>query len=158
MSDTTTPPPGTFPPRPVGLTLLTWLLGFWSGAALLALASLWMGEGDILVNGEPTPRALVKEMLVPMLLPMALATGGAAATLWLDSQWGRPATLFAVLLAGPLATFPRWQEATNPGGAPAIGLLVVAPLLVALGWYLYAKPNVAGYFRALTEARREGRF
>lgn len=155
----TEPPPSgtTFPPRPPGLTLLTWLLGFWSGAAVLTLATLWMGEGDILVNGEPTPRALVREMLVPMLVPMALATGGAAAALWLDSQWGRPATFFAFLLAGPLATFPRWQEATNPGGAPLIGLLVTAPVLLAVGWYLFAKPNVAAYFRALTEARREGR-
>lgn len=158
MSQRTTSPPATFPPRPVGLTLLTWFLAFWAGAAALALASLWMGEGDILVNGEPTPRALVQEMLVPMLLPMALATGGAAASLWLDSQWGRPATLFALLLAGPLATLPRWQEATNPGGAPAIGLLAIAPVVLGLGWYLYTKPNVAAYFRALTRARREGRF
>lgn len=157
MTEAPRTPTTTFPPRPVGLTLLTWLLGFWSGAAILALAGLWIGEGDILVDGEPTPRPLVREMLVPMLLPMALATGGAAATLWLDSAWGRPATLFAFLLAGPLATYPRWQEATNPGGAPVIGLLVIAPILIGLGWYLYAKPNVAAYFRALTDARREGR-
>ena len=150
-------PQATFPPRPLGLTLLTWLLGFWCGAALLTLATLWLGDADILVDGRPTPREIVFDMLVPMLVPMALATFGAAATLWLDSPWGRPATLFALLIAGPLATFPRWDEATNPGGAPLIGLLAIAPILVALGWYLYAKPNVAAYFRALTEARREGR-
>jgi hypothetical protein len=158
MMETTTPSQTTFPPRPLGLTLLTWLLGFWSGAAVLALASLWLGEGDIVMNGQPMPRPLIREMLVPMLVPMVLATGGAAVTLWLDSAWGRPTTLFAILLAGPLATYPRWAEATNPGGAPAVGLLAVAPLLIGLGWYLYAKPNVAAYFRALTDARREGRF
>lgn len=157
MMDPTRPPRMTFPPRPLGLTLLTWLFGFWSGAALLALVSVWLGEGDILMNGEPTPRALVRERLVPMLVPMTLATGAAAAALWLDSAWARPTTLFAVLIAGPLATFPRWSEATNPGGAPAIGLLAVLPLLVGLGWYLYARPNVAGYYRALTDARRDGR-
>ncbi|HUG40037.1 MAG TPA: hypothetical protein VMM12_06120 [Longimicrobiales bacterium] len=157
MTETRQSRTSTFLPRPVGLTLLTWLLGFWAGAALLALAGLWLGEGDVLMNGKPTPRPLVREMLVPMLLPMALATGGAAAALWLDSAWARPATLFAFLLAGPLATYPRWEEATNPGGAPLLGLLVIAPLLVGLGWYLYAKPNVAAYFRALTEARLEGR-
>lgn len=149
--------PTTFPSRPLGLTLLTWLLGFWCGAALLAVLALYTSEGDIAVRGTPTARPLVRDMLVPMLLPMALSTGGAAATLWLDSPWGRPATLFAFLLAGPLATFPRWQEATNPGGAPLIGLLAVAPVLLGVGWYLYAKPNVAAYFRALTDARREGR-
>lgn len=147
----------TFPPRPLGLTLLTWLFGFWSGAAVVVLVSVWIGEGDILMNGEPTPRALVQERLVPMLVPMALATGAAALALWLDSAWARPTTLFAVLIAGPLATYPGWMEATNPGGAPAIGLLAVAPLLLGIGWYLYAKPNVAGYFRALTDARRDGR-
>jgi hypothetical protein len=147
----------TFPPRPPGLTLLTWLLGFWCGAAVLALLALYTGNADIPVNGTPTARPLVRDVLVPVLLPMALATGGAAATLWLDSPWGRPATLFAFVLAGPLATFPRWREATNPGGAPLIGLVAVAPLLLGIGWYLYAKPNVAAYFRALTEARREGR-
>lgn len=147
----------TFPPRPPGLTLLTWLLGFWCGAATLGLVALYTGQGDIPVDGVPTPRHLVRDMLVPMLLPMALATGGAAATLWLDSPWGRPATLFAFLLAGPLTTYPRWQEATNPGGAPLVGLLAIAPVLLVVGWYLYAKPNVAAYFRALTEARRQGR-
>lgn len=157
MTGQTEAPRATFPPRPLGLTLLTWLLGFWCGAALLTLAMVYLGEGDVLVNGEPTPRALVREMLVPMLLPMALATGGAAAMLWMDSAWARPATLFAFLIAGPLATFPRWHQATNPGGAPLIGLLAMAPLLLAVGWYLYGKPNVAAYFRALTEARREGR-
>lgn len=157
MSDDAARSPTTFAPRPLGLTLLTWLLGFWCGAALLALVALHSGEGDLTVNGTPMARPLVRDMLVPMLLPMALATGGAAATLWLDSPWGRPATLFALLLAGPLATFPRWQEATNPGGAPLVGLLAIAPLLLGAGWYLYAKPNVAAYFRALTDARREGR-
>ena len=152
-----TPHRTTFPPRPVGLTLLTWLFGFWCGAATLVLASLWLGQGDLLVDGRPTPRPLVREMLVPMLVPMALATGAAAVTLWLDSAWARPTSLFAVLLAGPLATLPQWREATNPGGAPLIGLLAVTPLLVGLGWYLFAKPAVAAYFRALTEARREGR-
>ena len=152
-----TPDPILFPPRPVGLTLLTWLFGFWAGAALVALVGLWVGDGDLLVNGEPTARAIVREMLVPMLVPMALATGAAAILLWLDSAWGRPTALFAIFLAGPLATLPRWQEATNPGGAPAIGVLAVLPLLLGLGWYLYGKAEVARYFRALTDARREGR-
>lgn len=147
----------TFPPRPLGLTLLTWLFGFWCGAAVLTLVALYAGESDVLVDGVPTPRSLVREMLLPMLAPMALATGAAAGTLWLDSPWARPTALFALLLAGPLATFPRWAEATNPGGAPLIGLLAVTPLLVGLGWYLFGKPNVAAYFRALTDARREGR-
>ena len=63
-------------------------------------------------------------------------------------------------LAEILAALPPREVmlAQLAGGmaAPLTGLLVMMPILLALGWYLFAKPNVAAYYRALTEARRRG--
>lgn len=144
------------PARPLVLTLLMWLMAFWAGACALTLASVWLGDGPLMIDGVPTARDEVLDLLVPMLVPLGLCAAAAAMTLWIESPWARPTLLFALLLAGPFATYPQWSEATNPGGAPALGLLAVTPALLLLWWYLYLKANVVAYFRALSERRYGG--
>ncbi|HSH46407.1 MAG TPA: hypothetical protein VK966_11240 [Longimicrobiales bacterium] len=140
-------------PRPAALTLTMWFMGFWAGACLLTLVSVWLGNGPIMIDGTPTARQEVLDLLMPMLLPLGLGAGAAALTIWIESPWARPTLLFALLLAGPFATFPQWNEATNPGGAPALGLLATTPLLLLAWWYLYLKPNVVAYFREVSRRR-----
>lgn len=139
--------------RPLALTLVMWFMGFWAGACLLTLVSVWLGDGPIMINGAPTDRGEVLNLLTPMLLPLGLAAGAAAMTLWIESPWARPTLLFALLLAGPFATFPSWNQATNPGGAPALGLLAMTPVLLLAWWYLYLKKDVVAYFKAVSRRR-----
>lgn len=139
--------------RPLGLTLIMWFLAFWSGAAALALLSLAIGDDPVQYRGRLTPHSEVFDIFLPVLGPLALAGAAAVSALWLKRPWARWALMLVVVLTGVI------PGVASVGDGPAgpreawIGLIAMVPLGLALGWYLYLKPNVRVYFARLEEER-----
>lgn len=129
--------------RPLGIRLLIWVFWFWAGALTLLVIALTTGEGPVTVNGESIGRREALAAVLPVLVPMALAVVGAALALTLRKRWARPAALFPFVLAvfGPVLT---GAGDVSPLGM-ALALLVLVPLVVGLGWYLYRRPGPRAY-------------
>lgn len=152
MSDTGTDDDTAAPERPLGISLLTWLLGFWAGAAILILITLVFGEGPVMMSGRSVRRPEAVALLVPILAPMALAAAGAALALALGKWWSRSAVLLPIALA---AVAPAFSGTADTAGDLLRSIAVTLPVAALVGWYLYGRPRVTAYFRALREGSRE---
>jgi hypothetical protein len=138
--------------RPLGLSLLTWLLWFWAGAAALVLVVLVVGEGPIPLSGRAVDRQEALARILPIVVPMALAAAGAALALALEKPWARSAVLLPVALA---AVAPAFTGAATSLLDVFLGALALVPVVAVLVWYLYYRPRVTEYFRHLWERQRE---
>lgn len=132
--------------RPLGLHLLTWLLGFWAGATVLVMVVVVAGDGPVPLRGEFLPRDEAIARLLTALTPMALAAGGAALALALEKHWARPAVLLPFALA---AVAPVFTGTATSVGELALGALALAPIVGGVAWYLYFRPKVTAYFHRL---------
>lgn len=135
--------------KPLGLSLLTWLLWFWAGASVLVLLVIGVGDGPVPLKGEFVPREEALARFLPALAPMALAAAGAALALVLERPWARSAVLLPFALA---AVAPVFSGVASSVGELATGALVLAPLVALAVWYLYFRPAVVGYFVRLRDA------
>ncbi|NIP80539.1 MAG: hypothetical protein GWM90_15485, partial [Gemmatimonadetes bacterium] len=137
---------GEPPERPLGLSLLIWLLWFWAGAIGLVFLGFAVGDGPVMMSGRAVPRGEALEALLPVLVPMGLAVIGAALALGLRRTWARPAVLlpFALTALGPALT----GVGATSGGDIAMAALVLVPVIGALVWYLYFGSGPAAYFEA----------
>ncbi len=139
------------PERPLGLSLLGWLFGFWAGALILILLTLGFGEGPVMMAGRSIRRGEALTRLVPILAPMALAAAGAALALALRRPWARAAVFLPLALA---AVAPAFTGVAQSAGDLARPVAVTLPFAAALAWYLYGRTSVAEYFRSLEERKR----
>jgi hypothetical protein len=135
--------------RPLGLSLLTWLLWFWAGACVLVIAVLVVGDGPIPLSGRAVPREEALARMLPILGPMALAAAGAALALGLRKHWARSAVLLPFALA---AVTPAFTGVAVTVGDLARGALALSPVVALLVWYLFFQRGVADYFAGLREA------
>jgi hypothetical protein len=140
--------------RPLGLALLTWLLWFWAGASVLVIVVLLVGDGPIPLSGRAVPRDEAVARMVPILGPIALAAAGAALALGLRKHWARAAVLLPFALA---AVTPAFTGVAVSVTDLAMGALALAPVVAILVWYLFFRPEVAGYFAALREVDERSR-
>jgi hypothetical protein len=140
------------PERPLGLSLLIWLLWFWAGAIVLVFLGFAIGDGPVMMSGQAVPRPEALRRLLPILAPMGLAVIGAALAMGLKRPWARPAVLLPFLLAplGPLLT----RVGATSADEIAVTGIAVLPVIVALVWYLYFSRSVVAYFQALKRGRR----
>jgi hypothetical protein len=138
--------------RPLGVSLLTWLLWFWAGAVVLVFLGFAVGDGPIMLSGSAVPRDEALARVVPALLPMGLAVIGAALALGLGRPWGRPVVLLPFIIAafGPALT---GLGATTAGDL-LLAVAAVLPIVALLVWYLYFTEASRSYFDGL-RARRE---
>ena len=139
------------PERPLGVSLLTWLLWFWAGAVALVFLGFAIGEGPVMLSGRAVPRDEALARVLPALLPMGLAVLGAALALALGRPWGRPAALLPFIIAGFGPALTGLGAAT-----PADLLLAVAAVLPIAGlliWYLYFTKTGRSYFEELKDRR-----
>jgi hypothetical protein len=154
-TDSDDPDPGNDPPtppeRPLGISLLTWLLWFWAGAVVLVLLGFAVGDGPVMLSGRAVPRSEALARVLPALLPMGLAVVGAALALGLGRPWGRPAALLPFLIAafGPALT---GLGAATPGDL-LLAVAAVLPIVALLAWYLYFTAASRSYFDRLRERR-----
>jgi hypothetical protein len=139
--------------RPLGVSLLTWFFWFWTGASIFVLAVVVAGDGPMLLSGRAVPREEAVARLLPVLIPMALAAGGAGLALTLGKSWARSAVLLPFAL---VAVAPAFSGAVASLLDLALGALVLVPVVAALVWYLYFRPGVAAYFARLGQEEREG--
>jgi hypothetical protein len=140
--------------RPLGLALLTWLLWFWAGASVLVIAVLLVGDGPIPLSGRAVPRDEAIARMVPILGPIALAAAGAGLALGLRKHWARAAVLLPFALA---AVTPAFTGVAASVADLAMGALALTPIVAILVWYLFFRPEVAGYFAALREMEERSR-
>jgi uncharacterized membrane protein len=128
--------------RPLGIRLLIWLYWFWAGATVLLVLALLSGDSPILLQGRPVPREEARALVLPVLVPLALAVAGAALALGQRRRWARLAALFPFVL---MVFAPVLMLGGRSGG-----LAMVAPIPIALGlaWYLYRRPGPRAYFAA----------
>ncbi len=134
------------PERPLGLSLLTWLLAFWAGAILLILLTLAFGEGPVMMSGRSVRRPEALALLVPVLGPMALAAAGAALALALRQSWARAAVFLPV---GLVAMAPVFTGVAGTAGDLTRSVVETLPFAALLAWYLYGRATVVKYFGAL---------
>ena len=139
--------------RPLGISLLTWLYWFWTGATVLFFLSLIPGDEPVPIGGRTLSRSEALARVLPVLLPMGLAALGAALALTLQRSWARPAILLPVVLA---AFGPALSGVGSTAGDVILGALAVLPVLAALVWYLYFRPRTTAYFRQLNGRRNTG--
>lgn len=132
--------------RPLGVSLLIWLLWFIAGAIVLLFLGLSIGEGPVMLSGRAASRTEALAAVFPVLLPMGLAAAGAALALGLDRPWARPAALLPFALA---AVAPGLTGTAASGLDVFFSALILLPVLAALSWYLYASDEVKRYFEAL---------
>lgn len=150
---TPAPPDSAPTDRPLGISLLIWLFWFWTGAVVLALLGFAIGDGPIMMSGRAVPRDEALGSILPALVPMGLAAAGAALALGLDRPWARPAVLLPFVLAGFGPLLGGLASATL--GDLALSVLVTAPLVGVVAWYLYGLPGTRSYFEALGRASEE---
>jgi hypothetical protein len=134
--------------RPLGLSLLTWLLWFWAGACALVIAVLMVGDGPIPLSGRAVPRDEALARMLPILGPIALAAAGAALALGLRKHWARSAVLLPFALA---AVTPAFTGVAVTVGDLARGALALSPVVALLIWYLFFQRGVTDYFAGLRE-------
>jgi len=139
--------------RPLGLSLLIWLLWFWAGASVLVLLVIGLGDGPVPLKGEFLPREEALARFLPALAPMGLAAAGAALALMLQRPWARSAVLLPFALAG---VAPVFSGVATTVGELASGALVLLPLIALVVWYLYLSPEVVRHFASLRDADRAG--
>ena len=139
--------------RPLGLNLLIWLYWFWTGAVVLVLVGLAVGEGPVPLGGATVPRTEALAQVLPVLLPMGLATNGAALALQLDRHWARPAALLPLFLA---AFGPALSGTGTTLTEVAFGALAVSPIILFVIWYLYMRADVVQHFARLKEGSEDG--
>ncbi len=154
VGDTAARGPGATGPRdrPLGISLLTWLFWFWTGATVIFFLTLVPGNQPVPIGGETMTRSEALARILPVLLPMGLATAGAALALSLRRPWARPTVLLPVILAA----FGPALSGVNTSIMDAIlGVLVLLALLAALVWYLYFRPKTVAYFERLKESGDE---
>jgi hypothetical protein len=137
--------------RPLGISFLAWLLAFWAGASLLVLVVIATGEGPVPLRGQFLPRDEALARFLTVLVPMALAAGGAAVALVMGKPWARSAVLlpFALVAVAPVFTGTAGSLADL-----AWGVLAMAPVVATVAWYLFFHRGVKAYFGELR--RREG--
>lgn len=157
-SDTTAPgetPGAAGPPseRPLGLSLLIWLLWFIAGAIVLLFLGLSIGEGPVMLSGRAASRPEALAAVFPVLLPMGLAAAGGALALGLDRPWARPAVLLPFALA---AVAPGITGTAASGLDVLLSALILLPVLAALYWYLYVNREVTAWFAALRSGSAGG--
>ncbi len=134
--------------RPLGLSLLTWLLWFWAGASFLVLVVIGIGQGPVPLNGTFVPREEALARFVPALAPMGLAAAGAALALVLNRPWARSAVLLPFALA---MVAPVFSGVATSVGDLAIGALILVPLVVLVVWYLYFNAGAVRHFAMLRD-------
>lgn len=137
------------PERPLGLSLLIWLFWFWTGAIVLVFLGFAIGDGPIMLSGRAVPRPDALAAVLPILLPMGLATVGAALALGLDRHWARPAVLLPFALA---AVSPAFTGAGYDPVDLVLSVVVLLAIVAALVWYLYFSPGVRAHFARLRHA------
>jgi hypothetical protein len=140
--------------RPLGLRLLTWLLGFWAGASVLVIIVIAAGDGPVPLRGEFLPRDEAVARFLTALAPMALAAAGAALALALEKHWARSAVLLPFAL---VAVAPVFTGTATSLGELAMGAVALAPIVAAVVWYLFFRPKVTAYFDRLRESEIERR-
>jgi hypothetical protein len=134
--------------RPLGLSLLAWLLWFWAGASVLVIVILVVGDGPIPLSGQAVPRDEALARILPILVPMALAAAGAALAVGLEKTWARAAVLLPFVLA---AATPALTGVAVSVSDLVVGMLALVPVVGVLVWYLYFRPQVAAYFHGLRD-------
>jgi hypothetical protein len=139
--------------RPLGVSLLTWFFWFWAGASFLVLVVILVGDGPIPLSGTAVPRDEAVARLLPVLVPMGLATLGAGLALALGKHWARSAVLLPFALA---AVAPAFSGAVGSLLELALGALALVPVVALLVWYLYFRPNVRSYFARLRQEEGRG--
>jgi hypothetical protein len=139
------------PPRPLGLSLLTWLMAFWAGASVLLILFLVLGDGPIPLSGRAVSRQEAIARIIPIFGPVALAAAGAALALALDKPWARSALLLPFAL---VAMAPAFTGVAATARDLALGILALVPAIALIAWYLYFRPGVAAYFDWLRERER----
>lgn len=132
--------------RPLGISLLVWLYWFWTGATVIFFLSVIPGDEPVPIAGETLSRSEALARVLPVLLPMGLATLGAALALSLRRAWARPAVLLPVALA---AFGPALSGIGSTTADVVVGALVILPFLGGLVWYLYFRPRTVAYFQGL---------
>ncbi|MFO7894396.1 MAG: hypothetical protein R6U63_11735 [Longimicrobiales bacterium] len=142
--------PGAVAPedQPLGISLLTWLYWFWSGATVIFLLSLIPGDQPVPIAGETITRTEALGRVLPVFLPIGLAAIGAALALTLRRSWARPAVLLPVILA---AFGPALSGMGTSTTDTIFGIVVVLAILVGLIWYLYFRARTVAYFERLKD-------
>lgn len=135
--------------KPLGIHLLTWLLWFWAGAAVLVILMLLVGDGPIPLSGRAVPREEALARMLPILGPIGLSAAGAALALALRKSWARSAVLLPFALA---AATPAFTGVAASVADLAKGALALAPIVAILVWYLFFQRDVARYFDSLEAA------
>jgi hypothetical protein len=139
--------------RPLGLSLLAWLLWFWAGASVLVIVILVVGDGPIPLSGQAVPRDEALARILPILVPMAMAAAGAALAVGLEKPWARAAVLLPFVLA---AATPALTGVAISVSDLVVGMLALVSVIGVLVWYLYFRPEVAAYFHALRDRPEPG--
>jgi hypothetical protein len=119
---------------------------------ILLLVVALCGVGTYSVKGKAVSAREFLSAAAPLFLGLALVTFAIAFAIATERRWGRPLLMLALMLpvVGDL-----WWGTANPSwfevdffGLGKVSLSAVGFLLLA-AWYLYAKPNVRDYYRAL---------
>lgn len=141
--------------RPLLLTMFMAFFGSLTtiGAIITFLTTTVPGNDDYIVGNR---LASQEDFLIEMLpfIFLYLAAAPIAYGLWKERSWTRP-FLFVFFGISELGKYlmPRWREA--PAAALIPRLLISAALIGLLGWYLYRKRSVVGYYDALSVGNKD---